>query len=51
MTDRATNSVLGSLRVVGQTNFRRSSLLDSWIGTGHTDNSVLSTFEGSGPAD
>ncbi len=48
VTDRATNSVLASLRVVGQT---ESSILYSWTGTGHTDNSELNTLGGSGPAD
>ncbi len=48
VTDRATNSVLASLRVVGQTD---SSMLDSRTGTGHTDNSGLNTLGGSGPAD
>ncbi len=38
VTDRATNSVLASLGVVGQTD---SSILNSWTGTGHTDKSEL----------
>ncbi len=41
VTDRATNSVLASLRVVGQT---ESVMWDSRTGTGHTDNSELNTL-------
>ncbi len=48
VTDRATNSVLASLRVVGLT---ESLMWDSRIGTGHTDNSELNTLGGCGPAD
>jgi len=48
VTDRATNSLLASLRVVGQSD---SSMLDSRTETEHTDNSGLNTLEGSGPAD